>query len=239
MKVLTTIDILGSCVTRDAFKYDGENVFRVNQYYARSSLISLYSKSVNITLNDINLESNFQKRMVYNDLTNAFRKYIKNKTGDYLMIDFIDERMSILKSGDSYITRSREFINSKSNLKGTLLTGSEKLNKWKQSALIFSEEISKYYNGDKIILHKALWKEQYITKDGDIKTFEDKTIAENNELLMQYYSFIEENLKGIKVIELEDFNASEAHVWSLAPYHYQDEYYIEFMKQLKSLTKNN
>ncbi|PFN04201.1 DUF6270 domain-containing protein [Bacillus cereus] len=234
-----TIDILGSCVTRDAFKYDEENIFKINQYYARSSLISIYSKPVNVTLNDINLESNFQKRMVYNDLTSAFRKYIKNKTGDYLLIDFIDERMSVLKSGDSYVTRSREFINSKSNLKGTLLTGSEKLNKWKQSALVFSEEISKCFNVDKIILHKALWKEQYITKDGDIKTFEDKTIAEHNELLMQYYSFIEENLKGIKTIQLDDFHASEAHIWSLAPYHYQDEYYIEFMKQLKSLTKNN
>ncbi|PFE67407.1 hypothetical protein CN316_20615, partial [Bacillus cereus] len=63
---MTTIDILGSCVTRDAFKYDGEDVFRINQYYARSSLVSLYSKPVNVALNDINLESNFQKRMVYN-----------------------------------------------------------------------------------------------------------------------------------------------------------------------------
>ncbi|MGG0237437.1 DUF6270 domain-containing protein [Bacillus rhizoplanae] len=244
---MKTIDILGSCVTRDVFRYDEENIFKVNKYYARSSLVSIYSKPINVTLEDINLGSAFQKNMVYNDLAKGFRKYIKNQIADCFLIDFIDERFPVLKNGDSYFTRSNEFVNAKSNIKGDALNSVEKMNKWKESALLFSEEISNHFNLDQVILHKAYWKESYIDKDGEVKAFKDsevkvfngEVIAQNNEKLMQYYSFIEENLKGIKTIQLDELIASETHVWGLSPFHYQDEYYKEFVKQLKLLTKNS
>ncbi|WP_240519117.1 DUF6270 domain-containing protein [Bacillus cereus] len=236
---LTTIDILGSCVTRDAFRYDEENIFKINKYYARSSLVSIYSEPIKITLKDINLESQFQKRMVYSDLTKDFRKYVKNQVADYFLIDFIDERLSVLKNGDSYFTRSNEFVKAKINLKGNVLNSVEKMSEWKESAQLFSEELRKHFNLDQIILHKAYWKESYIDKDGEVRAFNDDTIAQNNEKLMQYYSLIEENLKGIKTIEVEELISSEIHIWGLSPFHYQDEYYKEFINQLKVLTKNN
>ncbi|PFA18401.1 hypothetical protein CN373_19115 [Bacillus cereus] len=236
---MTTIDILGSCVTRDAFRYDEENIFKINKYYARSSLVSIYSEPIKITLKDINLESQFQKRMVYSDLTKDFRKYVKNQVADYFLIDFIDERLSVLKNGDSYFTRSNEFVKAKINLKGNVLNSVEKMSEWKESAQLFSEELRKHFNLDQIILHKAYWKESYIDKDGEVRAFNDDTIAQNNEKLMQYYSLIEENLKGIKTIEVEELISSEIHIWGLSPFHYQDEYYKEFINQLKVLTKNN
>lgn len=51
------IDILGSCVTRDAARYSAE--YQVNRYYARSSLISIYSDSTEIDIKEIGLASDF------------------------------------------------------------------------------------------------------------------------------------------------------------------------------------
>jgi hypothetical protein len=61
------VTIFGSCVTRDIFDFVEENE-SVYRYFARSSVVSVVSKPIKINLEEINLKSSFQKRIVYYDL---------------------------------------------------------------------------------------------------------------------------------------------------------------------------
>ncbi|KKK38783.1 hypothetical protein WQ57_07325 [Mesobacillus campisalis] len=235
------IDILGSCVTRDAFAFT-ENNFQVNKYFARTSLVSLYSPPLNISKEEINLASKFQKEIVFSDITKQFPKYVENKSADYLLIDFIDERVSIMEvTKDTYITVSNEFIKSglKEKYKSSKILPRKEFHKglWEEKADLFIEQLGKYYSANKVILHKAFWKTRYKDKNGEVIEFNNvEEIKFNNNLLDKYYNYLEQNVPGINVIDLGNrYLASEKHKWGLAPYHYETFYYKEFMDILTSL----
>lgn len=227
------IDILGSCVTRDAFRFNDE--MKIGRYYARTSLVSLYSEPINIKLEEINLPSKFLQRMVFFDLTKDFRNYMKNTSSKVLIIDFIDDRFQIIKCGTSYITFSNEFNKSNllAKLKGNKVPSETKKKLWKKAAKKFIKDVNKYY--DLVILHKAYWQSTYIGVDGTQHTFENKPINAKNEELNFFYDVIERKAKNIKTIKIDGMLASAAHKWGLTPYHYEDEYYIQFNHQLKNI----
>jgi len=57
------IDILGSCVTRDAFEYaNAKDDYIIDQYFARSSLISIVAPPIDINKESIELDSAFQQK---------------------------------------------------------------------------------------------------------------------------------------------------------------------------------
>lgn len=229
------IEIFGSCVTRDAFEFDTLCKYKITAYYARSSLISLYSDQMEVSLNDIKLESNFERLTVYNDLTNDFRKHVTKKRDSYLIIDFIDERIAVLQKGASCFTQSAAFLKSGYDLDGKVIRDSERTKLWKESASLFIKEIASCYDPQKIILHKAFWKHRYVTDDGKVHLFKNLSSFLNNKMLGEYYQFFETALPGIKTIEIGAFHASKTHKWGLEPFHYQDEYYINFLKELSLL----
>jgi hypothetical protein len=232
------IDIFGSCVTRDSFKYTSNVEYKVNNYFARSSIVSLYGRIFKIKIDDIKLASAFQRKMVYFDLTKEFPRHIKSFNSDYLIIDFIDERMNILKTKESYLTRSKEFVESKIDIKGRVLSDSDKLMLWEKCAERFINDLKSNLKPEQIILHKAFWQEQYKGEDGTIHKFDDPEIKINNLRLKHYYEMIENGIEGINVIELNGFIADENHVWGLSPFHYEDRYYLEFINQLDSIVEN-
>lgn len=224
------IDILGSCVTRDALRFD--NPFTLGRYYARTSLVSLYSDSIKIDLDEIDLPSVFNRRMVHYDLTKDFRNYIKWSNADVLVVDFIDERFNILKLGNSYFAQSNEFIKSNINekLKASKVNRKIKIKLFEKLALDFITEIKEKY--EVVVLHKAYWENKYYDSNGEICDFQNQPIVERNSELDHFYNIIEEKFDGIETIKLDNYLASENHQWGLAPYHYEDMYYIEFNKRL-------
>jgi hypothetical protein len=235
------VDIYGSCVTRDAFEVESD--FTINQYFARSSIISQYSKPLNIKQDEINLPSNFQRRMVYYDLQKIVKRYLQNPATEYLIIDLIDERMNLIKvDEDSYVTRSKEFLNANIKFKNSSVLYRQNLpeNLWFKKAALFIEDIKKKFDVQKVILHKALWQEKYKTITGEIKAFENiEEISMNNQLLKMYYDFIETNIEGIRVIDLnEQFISDESHRWGKSPFHYEKAYYEAFMKELQDIIKS-
>jgi len=233
------VDIWGSCVTRDAFAFDKAAEYNVRGYFTGLSLISLYSEPTEISLNDIPLTSDFQKRVIYDDFTKSFKKYIGEKPSPFLIIDFIDERFAVLRKGNCCITESNEFRQSGLAVKAEPIKGPERMKLWKERALLFIEEITSCYASKKIILHKAFWRERYATGNGEEKSFDESYINDNNKRLTEYYRFIEENIPGIKTIVINDFNALETHKWGLAPFHYQDAYYLELLEQLRVLVRSS
>ncbi|WP_226581157.1 DUF6270 domain-containing protein [Halobacillus litoralis] len=239
---MVNFDILGSCVTRDAFELTkAKSDYSIINYFARSSLISIYSAPMFIKVDGIELDSNFQKRTVYNDLNKIFNKYIETSTSDYLIIDFIDERYDVASYKDSYITLSDEFRNS--NLPGIFefnKSGDTKnyFELWEQSALSFLHQLKAVRAPSSVILHKAYWMKTYIDNEGNIVEFPDQDkITLNNKRLERFYSFIERNLPGIvKTIQLDgDYHGDINHKWGLSPFHYEERYYEAFIKAVASI----
>ncbi|MDH2887882.1 DUF6270 domain-containing protein [Bacillus cytotoxicus] len=240
----SSIAILGSCVTRDAFTFDKEKRFELPYYQARTSLLSIMTKPYEIQDSDLNnLSSAFQKRLVKDDMLKSFFEKISANSSDYLIMDFIDERFDMVKIGDCYITRSFEFINSKLESKledFEVLQKSMILEQWEQACYAFVQEITKLYEQSKIILHKAYCKDEYLDKEGIVRVFNSDVLERNkrtNALLNHLYEYLQKVVPEMKVIDLSDRQhyAWEGHVWGLSAFHYEDKYYVDFLKSLDGI----
>ena len=241
------IIILGSCVSRDPFDGEFDNVDKesiaVKRLFARCSLISLNSPSLNIELSEIQGLDPFECRCVFDDLNKVFYKYINTRdlSDTFLLLDFIDERVNVLQSGTHFLTISTEYL--KSNLSGRF-TGvelsrlsNEVTDLWKISCSEFYNRINSFFPPNRIILHKAFWFEQYLDTD-IIRNFENiEEISEHNKILTEYYDCFEKTFPGIHIIDLNNmgFLADKSHKWDLAPFHYERKYYEKFLTCLDNI----
>lgn len=221
--------ILGSCVTRDVFR-ESKTDNKVVDYYARTTIKSLISKPV--TINEIKLESKFQRRMIECDFKKTLFEDIKNSEFDIFIIDLIDERFDIVKVDDSYVTRSSEFV------AAGLENIGEKINKslpdWERECSEFVNRLLSIIPVKNIIIHEAYWAKKYV-ENGEIKEFPNPNyIDTNNSLLKEYYSVLKK-LIPTSVVKFEgDLLGDSSHVWGLSPFHYNDEYYKNIHNQLLS-----
>lgn len=237
------IGIFGSCVSRDIFRISQLKV-NINYYIARSSLISVVSKPINVQEEEINLSSEFQKRLVAYDFNKTFLRETIHSHVDYLIIDFIDERLNLLKYNDSYVTRSVELVNSKfeemhNDFQMIKRDSADVKHLWQNSCDTFIKELKKKFAPQQIILHKAYWLTKY--KDGnkvyDFPENMKKQIISNNKLLEQYYSYFEKEWYGVNSISLDknSYYADKQHQWGLSPFHYEKEYYEQMNGQIHTI----
>lgn len=56
-----------------------------------------------------------------------------------------------------------------------------------------------------------------------------------NNMFNRYHTFIKAHASGIHVVSHEGL-ADQAHIWSLSPCHYTDDYYKSIYKQIESIT---
>lgn len=239
------IDILGSCVSRDVFRFDMQGKYEINKYFARTSLASLYSTPLDIRMDDIKLASDFQKRIVSYDCNKDFIRYVNQpplcELNTYLIVDFIDERFNILeikteKINPVYITQSNEWNNAKIEQKTSKVSSSKKLDLWNNAVIRFAQDLKNKYSEDNIIIHRAFWKEKYIDKSGKIQWFENIDYIKTNNLELEYYyDTLQKLLPAAHIIEINDYIAYENHVWGLTYFHYQDEYYSKFLTILDKI----
>ncbi|MDG4658134.1 DUF6270 domain-containing protein [Ectobacillus antri] len=239
---VVSIGILGSCVTRDVFNFDEQQQFTINYYQARTSLVSLMSPSLKVKETDIALTSAFQKRMVLGDCNKTFFKQIALRKPEYLIIDFIDERFDVIQSGNAFVTRSREFINSKlsQNIrKHARFSVEEREELWNDAVQRFADKIITLYEPSQLVLHEAYYKDKYVTKDREVRSFDADILSDNeknNRILQGFYQQLQQLIPGIVVIKpSEKYLASESHMWGLSPFHYEDAYYREFITTFEKL----
>lgn len=249
-----SFDIWGSCVSRDIFEYDTKHAYKIKSYIARNSIVSALSPKISFDINDIKLDSNFQRRQVINDLEKtSFNQLIENQS-DYLLIDFIDERFKLASFKESIITMSNEVVLS-GIIKTPKFDDRKKTKTWNKKVIyrirginlidyidMFCEKIRMIYGQDSIIIHKALMSNHYINSKGETIKFEKNHIKNNekvNELLEIMYDRVQVNLPNAHVIDIGNSNiADENHKWGLSPMHYRDEYYIEALDKINYFTKD-
>jgi Family of unknown function (DUF6270) len=243
--------IYGGCVSRDIFRIFPEND-QVKLYIARTSLISQMSEPTRLNIDDINLTSNFQKRLVLADFRKTMKDNIENADVDYFIIDFLVERLHLYFNGEKYITRSSELENSgiTKNSKYKLgkvihrkIDNLELLSEWYKACEEFIKLLQQKFQPENIILHKVFLTEDYI-EDSVKKKFTDEKlleIQELNKLLDMYYSFFEQNYKNINTIQVDPKHciADANHNWGLNPMHFVDDYYLDARNQLNKIYLNN
>ncbi len=234
-ELLMEYSIYGSCVTRDIFSELKLDSY-VKQYQARCSLHSKVSEPFEDaeipTL--IGIDSNWQKKMVNYDLK---KNGLNLSSDDVLIVDFIDERFNIMKSGTTLMTQSKEFndldLASKLNCTKAFSRGTDlEFDFWKIACQKFKNSLPSPH--PTIIVHKGIFALQYIGKDGLIDLPNREFNLEMNRRLEIYYSIFIEVLNPNTVISApkELIIAEPNHKWGLAPFHYIQEYYEELWGQL-------
>lgn len=244
------IDIFGSCVTRDVFSYIQKTGLRCGEYIARQSIVSAFAPKLPFTEEDLaELDSTFQKRMVKNDFEKTAFDKLEDSKGDYLIVDFIDERFHIVQIGRTYITYSAELMLSK-YLEGKNYKIIDK-RKWinknvvldlKKQIAMFAEKIEDIYGKGRVIIHRAKLKDNYLDQNGNKQKFLKPFIEDNkktNELLEYMYDELEKRLVEPYVIDVADsYLADETNKWGLSTMHYQEEYYVEVLRRVKDIVMN-
>lgn len=218
------VDIWGSCVTRDSLEFS--NNIEINKYCARSSIISAVAPpAVMDTINILELKKDirpFHKRVIDEDLHKTALQDLDIK--NILLLDFIEERVPIgLTICGTYITYSRVLSKFSNNGKQLLQRIIQPFSD--EHADLFLTSIDKFAKriGDKqVFIHKAFY----------AKT--NREFKKENEILSLYYKKAAKAFSNAIVIEVDKaFRISNpGHRWGAAPYHYIDEYYRQFLKEL-------
>lgn len=244
-----TFSIYGSCVSRDLFEMEEANKFQCQEYVARHSIVSAVSKPIELKEDEICLASNFQKRIVLNDIEKSTFQLLKEKKSEYLIVDFIDERFDLIRIEDSYITKSNELVASgflngkehkeikrKKDSRGNIYIEKENIQKYMDEFIL---QIKKIYKPKQIILHKAFLLDEYIDKDGKTQSFGKNYLKNNKEvnyILMYMYDYFQQELPCPNILDICcTYKADEQHKWGVAPMHYQREYYEKIVELIKEI----
>src|SRR5690554_5083124 len=100
--------VLGSCVTRDCLKLPGEKDLSCSDYFARTSLVSLNAPPRPLGSTPFEAPNNFARKAILRDFDKSFFDTLDSAEFDIFVVDFVDERFSLLKHKGSVFTQSHE-----------------------------------------------------------------------------------------------------------------------------------
>lgn len=227
------IDIFGSCITRDPFEFD-DNHFTVKNYFSRTSLVSAIHKPFKID-KEIKLQNNFYNRVVRDDIEKTFKKYTANPESKIIIIDLIQERYPLNYHDKNLNTYSPDYRRAKLPI-GKLIQFEKQFKLFEHYIKKISSLFEKY---DLVIIHEAFLAENYINDSGHVESFNLKPadIYFNN-YGNKYYDILRTHIPNTKTIKLTGYNGSANHKWGLSPSHYENQYYIDFNKQLEKIIES-
>lgn len=254
---IITVNIFGSCVSRDVLEMQRERKIQLRNYIARESIASALSTPVLLDMDQLNLDSNFQKTMVAHDFHKDVFALFEQSRADALLIDFIEERFPIAKIGDSYVTYSNELMTSGYISEPELIRGCKKTSpsrwfrktegcRWvignmNMDKIIteFGRRLSAMYNPKQIIIHEVYLSDQYMDHAKQVRLFPKNHLKNNRQLNEQYeymYHTLEDCIPGARVINCsKEYIADESHKWGLSPMHFQREYYEKVLGEINKI----
>jgi hypothetical protein len=241
----STILIYGSCVSRDPFDHpiiSGSGT-TISTYISKTGIISQASQQID-TLIEAPEGEDFLSRMVRIDAAKLLPTKLKEHKSDWLLLDFIDDRLPLIQVGKTYFTASRGFVQSglSEQLKGLRFdpVAEENFETWASAFAVVAEDIKNAgFHERNIILHRAWWA-RYFRKDGKTLRFDEKTLAScarHNLFLGKIYREVKRHFPKSAQIEVPaDYLFADAeHKWGLDPYHYVPEYNREVSNQLLAI----
>ncbi|MDJ0351346.1 DUF6270 domain-containing protein [Pseudarthrobacter sp. PH31-O2] len=227
------IFVYGSCVSRDAF--EESDTLKLVDYRARSSVGSAFGRRTGlferITL--ANNPSAFQRRMVSSDLNKELAQTIRESSFDYLLVDFIDERLQLIRTGDRYDTYSPELTRAGLEVSAENLVepgSTEYMEAFKRGW----DKLLEIVPVEKIRLNRVFW----ASVDEDGKELEGMPkILEGNRLLQRLYSYAL-SFPGIQSIDYPDelIRSDSNHKWGRSPFHFSKAFYRKTIDALGAMS---
>lgn len=241
-----SVTIFGGCCSRDSFNYTKR--FSVKEYFARSSLFSVYANPPEEDVSFESVSSRFQKRMVEGDVKKTVRHNLLKSAmeSDLLLMDFLTERLDLIETpSGGIITKTPEVV---SISKKSKIPCERIIEKFSDERLcLFRKSWEEFFNksmqsevGEKIVLNKV-----FLTKTIDAaETFGDdkiEYIERANAYLSDVYSIVEEFVPEKRVICYRDslLVANSCHRWGVSPFHFCDEFYYFQLKRLSEIMQGN
>ncbi len=255
---MTRVAIVGSCISRDLWRFHGagETVATTSLLYvSRTSLPSLFATPLAGFRPAAKPPGGLRPqphRALVADMSKTALAALVAFRPTHLIFDFIDERFDLLSVGGTLITHSWELEASgyrrQAPLRGArpiprLSPACDRL--WMSAA----EEMAAFVRATplsqaRLILHAARWADRRQTSDGRLAAMTDvevlpgrpADIAAHNALLARYEAAFEAIMPPMTRIEAPDHRmADEAHLWGLSPFHYVPTYYEAIWKQLAAV----
>ena len=251
---MSRVAIVGSCISRDVWRFQGATVSDL-LYISRTSLPSLFAAPVPGFLPAAQPPKGLKPqphRALVADLTKSALASLVAFRPTHLIFDFIDERFDLLSVGGTVVTHSWELAASgymkRPALKGArtiprLSAACERL--WMDGAAEMAAFVrATPLAGARLILHSARWADRRLTAAGRSAALEGAEIlpgapadiAAHNALLARYEQAFEALMPPLARLEAPEHRlADERHQWGLSPFHYVADYYREVWRQLEAL----
>lgn len=234
MNPSSRVFIYGSCVSRDPFELPSD--LTLVDYFARTSLASAFrqppAKWEPDTVLD-KLKSNFQRRMVETDVRKTLGKHIADSDFDFLVLDFIDERMSTIEFNGSTITESAELKST-----GFEIDPDASYEPWTEMGMHRRRDglqrLLEICDPRKVVVNRVFW----ATHDSNGKPLSHVGwIEKNNAFLAEMYEIVGQDA-GVRFIDYPDglLVADAAHKWGVQAYHFTNEANLHFLSELQELT---
>ncbi|BCW07723.1 DUF6270 domain-containing protein [Arthrobacter sp. NtRootA1] len=232
---MPSVFIYGSCVSRDPFEKPNE--FELKGYFARSSLGSAFRQppTADTPLPNMDaLASRFQQRMVQSDIHKNLAESLTTTEYDWLVVDFIDERMNTIELGGTTITQSDELKTIEFAVDPATVHEPWSETGW-SNRVEGLHTLVRLVDPSKIIVNRVYW----ATIDTSGQPFgRSRWFDRNNRLLYDLYKEIEKS-PGIRFIDYPGGAplAADKHGWGRQPFHYSEVSNDHFLSELSRLTK--
>jgi hypothetical protein len=252
---MSRVAIVGSCITRDLWRFRGQPVANLH-YISRTSLPSLLAEPVRGFRPAANPPPGLkghQHRALVADIAKTALAGLIAYQPTHLIFDFIDERFDLLSVGDTLVTHSWE-LEASGYLKQPALRGARVIPRtsaaaerlWLEAAAEFAALVrATPLRNAKLILHGARWAERRRGPKGadialsgaEILPGRPADIGEHNEVLARYEAAFTSLMPPMARVEAaEHRRADPDHEWGLSPFHYEPPYYAAIGRQLGELS---
>ncbi len=226
------IFIYGSCVTRDGVEWWPEYGFELDGYVARQSLISSQSEASfkDFDFDFAGIGSDFQRRMAKGDLGGNLVDQIRAHSASVIIWDLCDERNGVHRfASGRFKTRNVLYKNAKAQGAIIGFGRDEHFALWRDALDAFLPQLEHV----RIIVNATPWAIQN-DRGRPVNSDDAKAVAFNKSA-ERYLDELES--RGLEIIRVpqEEAIALSSHKWGEAPFHYVDETYHVFLRQLKQL----
>ena len=248
------VAILGSCISRDVWRFQGAMVTDL-LYLSRTSLPSLFSAPVagfRPAARPPKALKPQPHRALVADLEKTALAALVAFRPSHLVFDFIDERFDLLSVGGALATLSFE-LQASGYLKQPALRGARRIPRlspacdqlWLDAAREMAAVVAATPLCEaRLMLHSARWAERRRSASGRLAALAGAEIlpgvaadiAAHNRLLARYEAAFLEIMPPMARLEAPQHRlADDAHQWGLSPFHYVPAYYEEIWRQLDAL----
>lgn len=250
-----TIDVFGSRVSRDLFRYVQSGKYQFRRCVTGIPISTLYEKAFSFqpeNLEQLDLDE-YGKTILQMQTSKLLPHLLKKKKSDYLIIDLADERMPrlIMESADGtgqlaypeeYEEEYKALIAREKAYTLVKVADSMELDlhtierKYKQFAaeILYSEKNPDGYRPEQIIILEALYSKNILTNEAALKLHDKKyRVKESNEWLRGLYAMLYKYLPDCKMIRIPENNhTTQNHLNGVHPLHYMQDTYLYMERAL-------